>query len=473
MDALSKEVERLMEMVNLLEKKRIESEELVYSLKNKKAELEGELIKYEKSGLDVEKLREDKGVFKEKLKELEPKIKDLENELNNREKDLSKLKDVRKSTSSLTFSKELNSFQEDITRSRELVASLDSEVKVLNMQINDVLAKEKDKIRRILEDSDKEKISFNTEINKLSKDIKEKDSLLAKQVGVEEKFYSEFKSLFVKRNTVNEDIQKRENILNKELSSIKEIEVRINKSSIDRAKIIGELEGLQKEFEQFKDEKIRRGVALDELKYDIKKFEGMLTNFGNVNLRALEIYEKVDLEYKELIGKIDKLKVEKEDVLNMMHEIDMKKKDLFMKTYDAIYDNFKRIFSSLSSKGEAHLELEDKELVFNAGLNIKVRLTGNRFLDVRSLSGGEKTLTALAFIFAIQELQPAPFYFLDEVDAALDKRNSELLSKLIAKYAKNSQYIVISHNDAVISEAENVYGVSMQNSISKVVSLKV
>ena len=92
---------------------------------------------------------------------------------------------------------------------------------------------------------------------------------------------------------------------------------------------------------------------------------------------------------------------------------------------------------------------------------------------MRSLSGGEKTLAALAFIFAIQEYSPSPFYLLDEVDAALDKRNSELLSKLIHKYSEKAQYIVISHNDNIITEAENIYGVSMKDGVSKVISLKV
>ena len=106
-------------------------------------------------------------------------------------------------------------------------------------------------------------------------------------------------------------------------------------------------------------------------------------------------------------------------------------------------------------------------------MDIKVKLVGNKYLDIRSLSGGEKTLAALAFIFAIQEHQPASFYLMDEVDAALDKTNSELLNNLIAKYSDHAQYIVISHNDAVISGAQQIYGVSMQDEITKVVSLKV
>ena len=100
-------------------------------------------------------------------------------------------------------------------------------------------------------------------------------------------------------------------------------------------------------------------------------------------------------------------------------------------------------------------------------------MSGKKFLDIRGLSGGEKTLTALAFIFAVQEHEPAAFYILDEVDAALDKRNSEKLAKLIRDYCKKAQYIMISHNDGVISEADLLYGISMnEHGISKITTLK-
>ena len=157
-----------------------------------------------------------------------------------------------------------------------------------------------------------------------------------------------------------------------------------------------------------------------------------------------------------------------------MDEIEGKKKDIFMNTFNVVNKNFQSIFAQLSKKGEAFLDLENPENPLEEGLKIKVKITGNKFLDIRSLSGGEKTLTALAFLFAIQEHEPASFYILDEVDAALDKHNSEKLGKLIKKYSGSAQYVVISHNDAVISEADILYGVSMnEHGISKVVSLKI
>ena len=195
---------------------------------------------------------------------------------------------------------------------------------------------------------------------------------------------------------------------------------------------------------------------------------------GAVNMKALEIYDRVEHEHKALQEKKEELRKEREDVLVMINEIDSKKKELFMGTFEVLNANFQKIFSTLSTKGEAYLDLEDPNDPFAAGLDIKVRLTGKRFLDIRSLSGGEKTLTALAFLFAVQEHEPASFYILDEVDAALDKRNSEKLAALIRSYTHKAQYIVVSHNDGVISEADILYGISMnEHGMSKVTTLKI
>ena len=154
--------------------------------------------------------------------------------------------------------------------------------------------------------------------------------------------------------------------------------------------------------------------------------------------------------------------------------IETHKKELFIKTFDVVNEHFKLIFSALTTKGEASLVLENPENPFEGGLLIKVKITGTRFLDIRSLSGGEKTMTALAFIFSIQEHDPASFYIMDEVDAALDKKNAERLAQLVQKYTDRAQYVVISHNDGVIGSADILYGVSMnEDGMSTVTSLKI
>src|SRR3989344_7911647 len=288
---------------------------------------------------------------------------------------------------------------------------------------------------------------FKEELNDLMRVGKEKESNLKNKEKDEKVFYGKFKAFVARRNKLQELIRDMENKTREEAPKIKKIEERRNDVSINRAKVIAEMEGLEREFEEFKDGKIRKSVDLDILKKEINDFDKIIRSMGNVNLRALEIYEDLRKEYDKLLEKANKLKEEKEDVLKVMNEIDLKKTESFMETFKKVSINFRAIFGSLSSKGEALLELENKEKPLEGGLDIKVRIKSNKFMDIHGLSGGEKTLAALAFIFAIQDFQPASFYLLDEVDAALDKHNSLKLSKLIKQYSNKAQYIVISHND--------------------------
>ncbi|MBL7147342.1 MAG: chromosome segregation protein SMC [Nanoarchaeota archaeon] len=468
---LENKVNELRKEVTDLEEKREENEELISDLREKKANLEAEIIKFEKTyGLfDISKLKEERKDITTKLRDFKYRLNNIARDMLNSNNELSSLKLKR---NNLFGNRTLNEFSNKQQKSREELITIESEIKNFNTQLG-FIENEKSKILSIIKNHDKEIEEFSGEIEELNNKIIKNKNILKEKEKEEKLFYNEFKDLFTKRNKFNEFIQNKETSLIREEERIRGFQDKINNVNLIRAKVIAELEGLQREFEPFKDAKIRKGVNLDEIKFEIQDAEKNLNRMGNVNLRALEVYEELEKDYSKLIGKADKLKIEKDDVLNLMNEIEGRKNDLFVKTFKVLNDNFKHIFLNLSTKGDAFLELENKENPLDGGVDVKVRLTGNKFLDIKSLSGGEKTLTALAFIFAIQEFQPASFYLLDEVDAALDKTNSEKLSRLIAQYSKHAQYIVISHNDAVISEADQIYGVSMQQGISKVVSLKI
>jgi chromosome segregation protein len=280
--------------------------------------------------------------------------------------------------------------------------------------------------------------------------------------------------LFDKRTKLSDEQQKTESKFREKEDKRRDLEQKNNGYGLEVARLKAEIAGLEEEDSQYAGVEPYKNKSLDDVMLEIKQFERMQDSFGAVNMKALEIYETVEREYSELVTKKDKLGKEREDVLVMINEIDDKKKELFGRSFEVVSENFQNIFEMLSTKGKAFLELEDKKDPFNGGLTIKVKLTGKKYLDIRSLSGGEKTMTALAFLFAVQEYEPANFYILDEVDAALDKHNSEKLAKLIRAYCRNAQYLIISHNDGVISEADNLYGVSMnEHGMSKVTSLKV
>jgi len=457
---LESEISELKKKVDDYETLKVRNDDNIYGLKKRKADLEAQLIKFGKL-FDSSVNKSD---LDSVLKELKAKLTSTEKEINVCSKELESSKE--------TNVKGLESLEQRRNELREKIIQFESDIKNFSMQISSILIPEKEKILSILKNHDKEINEFGDELSVLSKEVKDIAFELKNKEKLEKSFYDEFKSMFTKRNKIQEFIQAKETDLIREEEKIRNFQQRVNSINLDRAKITAELEALEKEFEPFMNEKIKKNINYDEIKYEIQRLEKEFQKFGNVNLRALEIYEELEKEFEKLTEKHEKLKLEKEDVILMMNEIDSKKKDLFMKTFNAVNKNFMEIFMSLSDKGQAYMELEDQEKPLEHGVEIKVKLPGNRYLDIKGLSGGEKTLATLAFIFAIQEFQPASFYLLDEVDAALDKHNSMRLSKLIKQYSNKAQYIVISHNDQVITEADQMYGVSMQQGISKIVSLK-
>ncbi|MBI2575093.1 AAA family ATPase, partial [Candidatus Woesearchaeota archaeon] len=356
----------------------------------------------------------------------------------------------------------------------EETVQMDNQVKNSELQINDLLMQEKGKIESILKQLDREEEQFSSERYSLTEKISSDRKLLREAEEKSASFQKKYRELFAEKSRLAEEMQKIEERTIRKEEQINTTEVKLNNISLKNAEVAAEIAGLRRELEQFSDVRLLEEASEDSLKGMIYRSERSIAEMGNVNLKALEVYDDVEKQYNSLLEKKDLLAREKVDVLNLMNEIEVKKKELFMNTFTAVNDNFTRIFRDLSTKGDARLLIEDEAKLFESGVRIRVNLSGEKFLDIRGLSGGEKSMTALALIFAIQEYHPASFYILDEVDAALDKKNSEKLSQLIKKYSDKAQYIVISHNDNVLTSASTLYGISMdEHGISNVVSLKV
>ncbi|MEM4260755.1 MAG: chromosome segregation protein SMC [Candidatus Woesearchaeota archaeon] len=486
-ESLSKidlEVNDLRRLVTTLQGTKEELEEKIIRLRNFKAQLEGEIIKLEKSlhldSKDLDVSKQEKRILEKELLSIDTKLEKINNDVSLKSKKLAELKiekqrrrDKINELRNPALLAELNAFEEKKRELKDEVSILEGEIKNNDSEITNILIPERENIQKILKDQEKEISVFDKEKQNLIRKIAEQEKNLKEKEDAEKKFYNQFKELFNKRTKISDQVSKQENILNNKLNDARSIEQKINLISLENAKIKAELATLNEEFNQYRDIEIYRGKAIEQIEKEIAQFEKMVEQIGAVNMKALEIYEAVEKEYEELMKKKETLSKEREDILNMIAEIDGKKKELFMNTFNIITQTFEKIFSALSQKGTAMLKLENEEDPFAGGLNIRVRIIGKKFLDIRGLSGGEKTLTALAFIFAIQEHEPAPFYILDEVDASLDKRNSEKLAQLIKNYSARSQYILISHNDYVINQAETLYGVSMnEHGISKVTTLK-
>ncbi len=245
----------------------------------------------------------------------------------------------------------------------------------------------------------------------------------------------------------------------------------LNRLNIQRARLEAELENIKLEFENFAKGDIETyDLSADLLEKRMKELVRDVQALGPINMKAIEEFKEQNSVYKEMRERVDKLSEERNRIFSIMIDIESKRKETFANTLSAVTEQFKQVFKDLTN-GEADLRLEYPDNI-ESGLVIEASPEGKKTLNIDSMSGGEKTLTALAFLFAIQRFRPAPFYILDEVDAALDRPNTKKITELIKKYSANSQFIVITHNDTTIQAADCVYGVSMEEGESNLVGIR-
>jgi len=202
--------------------------------------------------------------------------------------------------------------------------------------------------------------------------------------------------------------------------------------------------------------------SIEALKDIIRQCETAIASMGPVNLKAVDDYAEKKARHDELSAETRRLEAQRRDLIKLETELNQKKKSALLKVYDAVNQNFRRAYAELSQGGEAELILENPEEPFQGGLAIKAKPKQGKVLRLEALSGGEKSLTALAFIFAIQEFQPSPFYLLDEVDMFLDGINADMVARRVQKSSKTAQFVQISLRKITLTKADHIIGVTKQ-----------
>ncbi|PKK85686.1 MAG: chromosome segregation protein SMC [Thermoplasmata archaeon HGW-Thermoplasmata-1] len=200
----------------------------------------------------------------------------------------------------------------------------------------------------------------------------------------------------------------------------------------------------------------------DAMKKDLRLIEESMRAIEPVNMRALEEYDVQVGRKKELDDQVKHLTEQRENLIKVVDEIVKRKTGRFYEVFNSINENFKDVYTKLTFGGEAELALDNAENPFEGGLTIKARPPGKKVLRLDALSGGEKSIASLAFVFSIQRYDPAPFYYFDEVDMNLDGVNAELVASMIKKYSGHAQFIMVSLRKISLKAADHVYGVTMQ-----------
>lgn len=430
-----------------------------------------DLIKRDIEQLTSEVSKRESDIIKlSNINSLKEQIKSLQNKIDVLAKELEDL-DKRKKNLETNFDENSNveqkyetlrvEMQEISLRTNE---NIDSEISFKQREIERAKITLKQLIRDE-EDLTEERISLN-------KNCGAREALLDAKRKQEEILSQKFKRLISERDAISLKIRETESALSNKKNIISNIEQTVNEFKIEKARVDAEIENLEMEILEFNSVEIVKSNR-ESLMQKLVKTQEILSSIGSVNLRSLEVYDSIKKEYDIIQEKVDVISKEKDSILKVIKEIDIKKKKSFLNTLTDLNEIFSRNFAQISTKGQVSLELENKKEPFDGGVNILVKTGQGKYFDVTSLSGGEQTMVALSLIFAIQELKPYCFYILDEIDAALDKRNSERLASLLKKYMARGQYIVITHNDEIITNATNLYGVSMHEGVSKVVSLKI
>jgi len=204
--------------------------------------------------------------------------------------------------------------------------------------------------------------------------------------------------------------------------------------------------------------------TIDDLRKTISDSDAQILALGNVNMKALEDYELQQKRHGELSEELGKLNAQRDDLIKLVAELTEKKKDGLAKVFTSINENFKRTYGELSEGGEAELLLENEMEPFQGGLLIRAKPPHKKVLRLEALSGGEKSLVSMAFIFALQEYDPSPFYILDEVDQNLDAVNAEKVAKMLHRNSSRAQTMQVSLRKVTLKEADHIVGVTMQNS---------
>jgi chromosome segregation protein len=214
-------------------------------------------------------------------------------------------------------------------------------------------------------------------------------------------------------------------------------------------------------------------VDWDAVAEEIRQLQGKIERLGAVNLEAIGEQEALEKRVEFLRQQRDDLTKAREALGNLIDRINRESRDRFVKTFDAVRGHFQELFRKLFGGGKADVFMENEADVLESGIEVVARPPGKQLQRISLLSGGEKTMTAVALLLAIFRARPSPFCILDEVDAALDEANIDRFTGLVREFLDQSQFVIITHNKRTMSMGDVIYGVTMgEPGVSRKVSVK-
>ncbi len=470
-------IEGILEIAERLEKELQENEITYATGKQKVLSFEEEIQKIENR---LQKLKEEQSKLEEQKEfatNKKAKIQKEIEEINTENEKLSKIiteyaelnKDNQKYIDDLNF---------DITNLKISVSSFDeseSSIEEIKERIQQEVEANKQSIKNKqeqIEQSKQETQNLKEAIKKIQEQI-EKIKEEVKSSG------SKIEELKKSRAEKNEKLTTQEEQITEKFKIIEDLKGQIVKIDVRKTKIQEEItETINKLWEEYEltpnsIEEYEKPKNVSETKKQVNKLRTQMREMGTVNVESINEYKK----QKERYDFMSEQRLDLENTMSKLRKIitDMTAimKEQFEEKFKEINKNFGEVFAELFGGGKAEVKLEDEQNILECGIDITAQPPGKKLQNMLLLSGGEKALTAIALLFAILRINPAPFCVLDEIEAALDDVNVYRYAEYLKKFAQNTQFLVITHRKGTMEAADSVYGVTMEESgISKLLSMK-
>lgn len=407
------------------------------------------------------------------------------NKINNIIKEKYKLDSYKRKLNTLT--ENLNKFNTESKLLEQNILSLEEKNYTIKTSLTDLMDKQQ-KLELSLSEQKEQKESLARELIDLesisnNNTDKELDNLLTmyySSIGSKDNVNSEITNLTKKKEIINADILEIEQTRNKSNTYISAKEKELNKLELSLNTISLKLDNLLLTLTE--EYNITYESAINNYKLELEEslardkvnsLKSELKSIPYVNLGAIDEFDRINTRYEFLTKQKEDLHNAENTLLEIINEMDEVMQEKFLKTFEEIRSEFKKVFVSMFQGGEAELILTNPDNILETGIEIQAVPSGKKLKSITLLSGGEKTFTAISLLFAILNVRPVPFCLLDEVEAALDDANVESFGRYLYKYRDKTQFILITHKKKTMEFADVLYGITMQESgVSKLVSVR-
>ena len=456
--------EELRDVEDRLEDARDRESEAADQVREIESEIEKRQRKIEAAENEVERLREEieeiedeREAVSDQMDELEAEIAEQNETIADIEATIEELEAEVEESELPELTARAESIREDIDDLEARKGDLDAELNELTLE-KEYAEDAIDDLHEDIEAAQERKADAEEAIESFEAQIAEKEELLAEREAEVAELEDELADLKEEREGLREDLTEARSERDDAKDEVAEIEDELATLRDERERLEWEIDELNAKVGEYDPEDI---PDHDTVEAEIQRLEGEMEALEPVNMLAIEEYDRVQEALDELQDKRATLVEEAEGIRDRIETYEARKKETFMDSFEAIDEQFRDIFERLSD-GTGRLYLENEEAPFDGGLTMKAQPGDKPIQRLNAMSGGEKSLTALAFIFAIQRHNPAPFYALDEIDAFLDAANAELVGEMVDELSDTAQFVVVSHRSAMLDRSERAIGITMQ-----------